>query len=123
MPSPNSLASSVEFAENPELRCPCVLLLDTSASMLGKPIAALNEGVQAFHNHLIKDPLASRRVEVAVVTFDSSVKVVQDFVTASRFDPPHLSSQGFTFMGTAIMRVLAMLDGRKSTYRTNGITY
>ena len=28
-----SLEESVEFAENPEPRCPCVLLLDTSASM------------------------------------------------------------------------------------------
>ena len=32
----------VEFAENPEPRCPCVLLLDTSASMTGTPIQALN---------------------------------------------------------------------------------
>jgi uncharacterized protein with von Willebrand factor type A (vWA) domain len=33
----------VEFAENPEPRCPCVLLLDTSGSMQGTPINALNE--------------------------------------------------------------------------------
>ena len=35
-----SLADAVEFAENQEPRCPCVLLLDTSGSMEGRPIAA-----------------------------------------------------------------------------------
>ena len=39
-------------------------------------------------------PLASRRVEVAIVTFDSTVKVVQDFVTADQFEPPTLTVQG-----------------------------
>ena len=33
-----------EFADNPEPRCPCLLLLDTSASMEGEPIAELNAG-------------------------------------------------------------------------------
>jgi hypothetical protein len=32
----------VEFAENPEPRCPCILLLDTSGSMQGAPIRELN---------------------------------------------------------------------------------
>ena len=65
-----SLDEAVEFAENPEPRCPCVLLLDTSSSMQGLPIDALNQGLRTFKDELMKDPLASRRVEVAVVTFD-----------------------------------------------------
>ena len=32
------------FADNPEPRCPVILLLDTSASMQGGPITELNEG-------------------------------------------------------------------------------
>ncbi|MBI4333722.1 MAG: SUMF1/EgtB/PvdO family nonheme iron enzyme [Chloroflexi bacterium] len=57
---------AVEFAENPEPRCLCVLLLDTSGSMQGNAVASLNEGLRAFKKEdLIKDPLASRRVEVA----------------------------------------------------------
>jgi hypothetical protein len=42
------LDESVEFAVNPEPRCACVLLLDTSGSMLGDPINALNEGLKVF---------------------------------------------------------------------------
>jgi uncharacterized protein YegL len=62
----------------------------------------LNQGLRTFQEGLVKDLLASRRVEVAVVTFDSEVKVVQDFVTADQFQPPTLTAQGLTHMGSAI---------------------
>src|SRR6476469_7419847 len=84
------LEEAVEFAENQEPRCPCVLLLDTSGSMHGAAITALNEGLRAFQQDLARDALASLRVEVAIVTFDSSVTVAQDWVTADRFQPPAL---------------------------------
>ncbi len=114
---------AVEFAENPEPRCPCVLLLDTSGSMKGAPIAALNEGIKSFKQDLVKDTLASKRVEVAVVTFDSNVVVAQDFVTADQFDPPTLTAQGYTHMGAAIHQALDMIQARKEQYRANGIVY
>lgn len=44
--------AAIEFAENPEPRCPCVLLLDTSGSMGGAPIAALNDGLKTFAGSL-----------------------------------------------------------------------
>jgi uncharacterized protein with von Willebrand factor type A (vWA) domain len=34
-----------DFAENPEPRCACLLLLDTSGSMQGAPIRELNAGL------------------------------------------------------------------------------
>jgi len=120
---PIKLEDAVEFAENPEPRCPCVLLLDTSGSMRGEPIAALSAGLKAFKDDLIKDPLASRRVELAVVTFDSDVKVVQDFVTVDQFEPPELAAQGQTFMGSAIHKALDMIQARKAKYRANGVAY
>ena len=118
-----SLEESVEFAENPEPRCPCVLLLDTSASMQGKPLDALNAGVRRFRDELVKDPIASRRVEVCMIAYDSTIKVVQPFITADQFDPPPLVSQGFTYMGTALNRALDLLLERKEMYRANGIAY
>ena len=117
------LEVAVEFADNPERRCPCVLLLDTSGSMQGPPITALNEGLVAFRDDLRKDPLASRRVEVAVVTFDSEVKVVQDFVTADHFEPTQLAATGMTHMGSAIQKALDMITVRKKQYRDNGVDY
>ena len=117
------LDEAVEFAENPEPRCPCVLLLDTSGSMKGAPINALNEGLRSFRDDLVKDALASKRVEVAVVTFDSDVSIVQDFVTADQFDPPVLMAQGYTHMGAAIHQALDMIQIRKEQYKANGVVY
>lgn len=91
--------------------------------MQGAPIGALNEGLRTFKEELVKDPLASRRVEVAVVTFDSDVKVVQDFVTADRFEPPMLTAQGLTHMGGAIHKALDLIQARKAQYKANGIAY
>ena len=117
------LEDSVEFAENPEPRCPCVLLLDTSASMQGAPLAALNEGLRTFKSDLEQDPLASRRVEVAVVTFNTDVQVAEEFITADMFDAPVLAAGGQTFMGTGINKALDLLQARKAQYRANGISY
>lgn len=117
------LDETVEFAENPEPRCPCVLLLDTSASMTGPPIQALNDGLETFRDNLITDDLAQKRVEVAIISFDDRVQVLQDFITADRFEPPNLTAQGQTHMGTGINKALDTIASRKSDYRSNGITY
>ncbi len=123
MPDTLRLDEVVEFAENPEPRCPCVLLLDTSGSMQGMAINALNEGLVSFKDELLKNSLAARRVEVAIVTFDSKVNVVQDFVTADQFSPPVLSAQGLTTMGAGIHKALDLVADRKSQYRASGIAY
>ena len=123
MAQSTKLEEAVEFSENPEPRCPCVLLLDTSGSMQGAPIAALNEGLKVFEEDLARDSLAPRRVEVAVVSFDSVVTVVQDFVTADRFAAPTLTAQELTHMGEAIQTALDMVEQRKATYRANGVVY
>ena len=58
-----------EFVDNPEARCPVILLCDTSGSMSGAPINALNTGLAAFREEVYKDEIAALRVEVALVTF------------------------------------------------------
>jgi uncharacterized protein YegL len=60
---------------------------------------------------------------VAVVTFDSEVNVVQDFITADQFEPPALTAQGLTHMGAAIHKALEMVQARKTQYRANGVAY
>lgn len=117
------LEDAVEFAENPEPRCPCVLLLDTSGSMEGEPIDALNEGLKTFQFDLSLDNLAKRRVEVAVISFDSEVTIVQGFVTADQFIPPILTAKGLTRMGSGINQALDLIQTRKAQYRYHGITY
>jgi hypothetical protein len=47
---------AIEFADNPEPRCACVLLLDVSGSMSGDKINSLNQGLQAFQED-VNNPL------------------------------------------------------------------
>lgn len=121
--SEKSLADLVEFAENPEPRCPCVLLLDTSASMLGERLDALNEGLLTFQQDLKQDELAAQRVEIAIVTFGQQPQVVQDFVTAAQFEAPVLQASGMTPMGAAINMGLDMVRDRKESYKAAGVPY
>lgn len=113
---------AAEFMDNPEPRCPCLLLLDTSASMQGSPISQLNAGLHAFKDELMADPMAVKRVEVAVVSF-GPVDVVADFQTADVFTPPTLRATGNTPMGAAIEKGIELINARKVTYKYNGISY
>jgi uncharacterized protein YegL len=132
------LLEQAEFADNPEPRCPVVLVLDTSGSMQGPPIQELNQGLAEFSAALKSDPLASLRVEVAILTFGGSVRVLdvregdsraeaagaeEAFVTVDAFEPPVLAAGGGTPMGAAVERALELLRERKEIYKANGIDY
>jgi uncharacterized protein YegL len=110
------------FALNPEPRCPCLLLLDISGSMAGDPIQELNAGLRAFRDDLASDELASKRVEIACITF-GPVNVTTDFEVAGVFEPPWLDAHGETPMGAAIERAIELVRQRKDAYRTNGIAF
>ena len=111
-----------DFAGNPEPRCACLLLLDTSQSMNGAPIAELNRGIQQLKTELAEDALAMKRVEIAMITF-GPVETVAEFRTPDYFDPPTLVASGNTPMGEAIETGLALLKSRKDKYKDNGISY
>jgi uncharacterized protein YegL len=140
----------VGLATNPEPRCPCVLLLDTSGSMaevvsnvgqsLGQTVQQdgqtyqlvsggvtridkVNEGLRAYQTDLMADPLAAQRVEVSVITFGGTVQTVTPFVSAQQFTPPTLSANGETPMGAAIMQAVDAVSERKRLYKQNGLHY
>ena len=82
----------IQFAENPEPRCPCVLVVDVSSSMEGDKVEQLNDGIATFAQELRTDLLASLRTEVAIVTFKGVAELAQDFVTADQFHPQRLNA-------------------------------
>ena len=112
-----------EFVDNPEPRCPCVLLLDTSGSMRGPAIAALNQGVELLADELNADPLARERIELAMITFGDQVQTVQDFVTPASFLPSRFEADGKTLMGHAVIAGSQLLEERKQAYHAAGVNY
>jgi uncharacterized protein YegL len=110
------------LVDNPEPRCACLLLLDNSGSMRGNPISELNEGLRVFRDELAADALASKRVEVGIITF-GPVKIETDFISAQSFTSPTLATAGDTPMGEAIETGLNMLRSRKDAYKAHGISY
>jgi uncharacterized protein YegL len=113
---------AVTFAENPEPRCPCLLLLDTSGSMAGQAISELNNGIKEFYQELQNDSLAIKRVEVALVSF-GPVRVISEFNTADVSLDPELEAVGDTPMGEAIKKGIDLIRARKEQYRANGISF
>ncbi len=112
-----------ELAKNPDQKVACVLLLDTSGSMQGERIDELNAGLKTFKEEVLKDSVAASRVDLCVITFDSDVNTIRDFGPVDGFDPPTLTAQNQTFLGSALLEALDKIEERKETYKATGIPY
>ncbi len=111
----------VENATQPH--CATVLVLDTSGSMDGPAIEALNEGIAAFKDEVMKDELARVRVDLAIVTFGSAVNVHHEFSSVECFSADPLVAGGSTPMGGAIIKALDMVEDRTQQYKSQGVDY
>lgn len=123
LPDPNNqpLPEIVEFADNPEPRCPCIVLVDSSGSMNGRKIDSVNHGIKELKQTLLQDELTASRAEIAIVQFNDNAKTVQDFATPRDMNPATIQAGGSTNISGAIHSAITMLEERKRTYRTNGI--
>jgi uncharacterized protein YegL len=111
------------FADNPEPRCPSLLILDVSGSMQGAPLRQLQEGIEVYKDSLHSDSLARQRVEVAILTFGGRVELVHPFATVDAFLVPRLEARGDTPMGQAVAEGVSLIESQKATYKQNGIAY
>jgi uncharacterized protein YegL len=114
--------AEARFADNPDPRCACVLVLDRSGSMQGQKIQQLNEGLRQFRDELLRDEMARRRVEIAVVPFGPVAKN-SAFYPADHFDPQPMTAGDFTPMGAAVEYAVELVAQQKAVYRSHGITY
>ena len=113
----------IETAVNYEQKSLCVLLLDVSHSMEGKKLKSLQEGIEAFHKEIATDPTTQNRLEVAIIAYGSSVKVLQQPALVDNFEMPKLQLMGSTSMGKAIDEAVELVEARKSWYKTTGQPY
>lgn len=122
--------------ENNAQRLPLVLCLDTSRSMAGAPIDALNTAMAQWARELHDDVGLSHSVEVAVITFGGrevrawqgpapvpAGAAVSPFVPAHLFEAPTLPAEGVTLMTEALETAMHVVAARKTELRANGLQY
>lgn len=113
-----------DLVENPSPRCPVALVLDTSGSMSGEPIAELNAGVQLFIDETKRDDLARWSVDLAVWTAGGSVQQLCDFTGIEHINGvAPMDAGGSTPLGEAVSRAIEALNARKAEYRSAGVPY
>jgi len=114
-----------DLIHNPSPRCACMLVLDTSGSMDGAPIAELNDGLRRLLAALKEDEVASFSVELGIVTTGSGVARQELALTGvNALDSlPQLGASGGTPLGEAVKLALDALEVRKEQYRSTGVPY
>lgn len=98
----------------------CVLLLDTSYSMSGTPIASLNKAINDFKEQTSMDEFAQKRVDIAIIEFNDTARVVQDFTPLTQLQPVTLSATGCTAMGAGINLAIDKVKERNRFYNDMG---
>ena len=115
--------SALEFAKNTDQRCPCVLVLDCSGSMQGRCIDEINKAIVRCSDDLRGDDLASKRVDIAVITFGNEVKIVHDFTSAQSFVPQRMVAAGATPLGEAVCQAVQLIERRKAAMNNAGVPH
>lgn len=103
-----------------EAHLACVLLLDTSGSMIGDPIYSLNQALCDFKEKVSMDEMAQKRVDIAIVEFNDVARVVQDFTPILQMQPDTLHASGATAMGAGINLAIDMVKERNRFYNSMG---
>lgn len=85
-------------------RLPVYLLIDTSGSMSGEPITAVNNGLSVLRASLLQDPQAIDSVWISIISFDRSAKLITELTPLADLNMPELESpdSGPTNMGEAL---------------------
>jgi uncharacterized protein YegL len=91
-------------------RLPIYIILDTSRSMLGKPIAAVNESLSMMRNTLIHDPFTVETAFVSIIEYNTEPRQVVPLTDITSFNAPTLQAGGWSALGAALRLLNQCLD-------------
>lgn len=122
--------------DNNAQRLPLVLCLDTSSSMAGDPVKALNDALREWTGELHDDVSLNQSVEIAIITFGGARVTawqgpnplpahadINPFVPAQVFQAPRLVAAGVTLMTEALELAVQVVAARKAELRNHGLQY
>ena len=105
-------------------RLPVYFLLDTSGSMYGEPIQALNNALSGMVNTLRSDAQASESLWISIITFNNDVNEVVPLTDLSSFQLPEIicPQSGPTNTGKALELLFEKVKSevRKGTAEQKG---
>ena len=107
-----------------ERKFPIYILIDTSGSMKGEPIEAVNVGLESMLAALRTDPNSLESAAVSIITFDNEVKVVLPLTPVDQIQLPRITTPeyGATHTGQALKRLLERMqtEVRRNTPEAKG---
>ena len=99
------------MTESSYRRIPVYILADTSSSMEGDSIEALNNGLKALKEELMRNPDAIESGFVSLITFGGeNARVVCPLTEIKDFKPPTLVASGLTPFGDAMKKLNEAID-------------
>ena len=103
-------------------RLPIYLLLDTSSSMNGESINAVQNGLDLLVSTLRQDPYALETAFLSVITFDTSAQQIVPLTEITDFQTPDIQAKGVTAMGAALDMAAKCINNevRKTTATVKG---
>lgn len=126
----------IEFAENPDPRAACMIVLDCSDSMamMGPgmdpdpsnpetPMYKLNTALETLVTEVRKDPLTTSRLEISILPYGSKVGDPQPFKGVDDLFIPELEPMHLTSTGAALDKAMGMIEERKNEYKQGGVEY
>jgi len=119
-----SVDHSFPVANPDKPQAACAILLDTSQSMRGEPIRALEKGLAAYREFLSQDEEAKVIVETCIITFSDEAKVVHPFSSVEEIpETVEMKAGGWTAMGAALDLGIQQIEDRKQYYKDEGVDY
>lgn len=101
----------------------CCFVLDVSGSMSGAPINELNIGIERFLKEIEMDPIVSKRLEIAIIEYNSSVKIVISPTKVENIKTPILSAKGTNKIAEGVNEAIAIVEDRCNWYKQTGQPY
>jgi uncharacterized protein YegL len=112
-----------DLADNPTPRTPVILCLDVSFSMAGEKIKNLNKGIRDLYASIANDQYARMSADIAIVTFETEVRLIEDFSTIESKTPPTLQAKNGTALGHGLEMAVNHANARKDAYKMHGTDY